>query len=242
MSVVPTMVGKMRKRGKSITEEKEQPLEVRSEEVHRSSSPSKEGFKLEDVELVPVWVQLPKLQVKYWSARTLSRITSVLGKPLEMDEVTTMRNRAAFARVLVEMKISDHMLDAIWFEDENGILQEQKVKKPIQKAWKQKSAPVIQMADNLEKHTGKDQESDGKGQQTHAAAITQVSKESEGATSGGKLIVAPNITNKEGKQGLTRKDKKGVDIRTIRQKQGGRTLNHEAGHPDPGPSNHDKST
>ncbi|CAI9090377.1 OLC1v1025140C1 [Oldenlandia corymbosa var. corymbosa] len=53
----------------------------------------------------------------------------------KMDEMTLRRDRAGFARVLVEMEISGKMPEEIWFEDEDGILQEQKVRyewQPVQ--------------------------------------------------------------------------------------------------------------
>ncbi|CAI9115630.1 OLC1v1016590C1 [Oldenlandia corymbosa var. corymbosa] len=112
--------------------------------------------------MIPVWMQFPKLQLRYWTSRILSRIASLLGNPLEMDEMTTMGNRTGYSRVLAEMKINETMPEEVWFDDENGVVQQQKVKyewnpvkclnckgyghestvyrKPQAKAWKGKRA------------------------------------------------------------------------------------------------------
>ncbi|CAI9112420.1 OLC1v1012868C1 [Oldenlandia corymbosa var. corymbosa] len=71
---------------------------------------------MEDIKSVPVWIQLPKLKLRYWNAISLSRMMSVVGIPLEMDEMTSKKMRTAFARVLVEVKIADKE----WKEKTNG--------------------------------------------------------------------------------------------------------------------------
>ncbi|CAI9089973.1 OLC1v1024631C1 [Oldenlandia corymbosa var. corymbosa] len=193
-----------------------------------------EGFKLEDVKMVPVWVQFSKLQLRYWTAKTLSRIPSVLGKPLELDELTATRNRAAFARILVEMPIRDHMPDAVWFEDENGILQEQKIKyewlpvkcgncagygheiaacrKPVQKTWKERNSPSPKQ---LEEHDGTKtaktktvaQEAKEEEHKETTTATKQITRTlNSGIKNSGKLQVTNSSTQVDGKQSLSRKE------------------------------------
>ncbi|CAI9099994.1 OLC1v1036903C1 [Oldenlandia corymbosa var. corymbosa] len=58
---------------------------------------------------------------------TLSRFTSTIGKPMEMDEMTIQRDRTGYARVLVEMEIQEKMPTELWYEDEHGIIQSQKI-------------------------------------------------------------------------------------------------------------------
>ncbi|CAI9089799.1 OLC1v1024434C1 [Oldenlandia corymbosa var. corymbosa] len=83
-------------------------------------------FSMDEVKKVPIWVQLPKLKLQYWNKKTLSRITSLIGTPIEMDEM--LRNRAGYTRVIVEVTISHTLATEIWFEDEFGIIQVQKVR------------------------------------------------------------------------------------------------------------------
>uniref|UniRef100_A0A803Q0G9 DUF4283 domain-containing protein n=1 Tax=Cannabis sativa TaxID=3483 RepID=A0A803Q0G9_CANSA len=46
------------------------------------------NFKKEDVQCVPIWIQLEDLELKYWSQRSLLKIVGQLGKPLMVDSVT----------------------------------------------------------------------------------------------------------------------------------------------------------
>ncbi|CAI9094854.1 OLC1v1030660C1 [Oldenlandia corymbosa var. corymbosa] len=93
---------------------------------NRASLDSTQAFS-SGVKQVPVWIQLPDLELKYWSPSTLSKLMSVIGKPKRMNDMTRNKLRAGFARVLVEMEIKEHLPDKIAFVDEEGRLQEQKL-------------------------------------------------------------------------------------------------------------------
>ncbi|XP_026459012.1 uncharacterized protein LOC113359628 [Papaver somniferum] len=52
---------------------------------------------------VPTWVNLRKVPLHMWNATALSKIASLIGKPIMMDKFTLSRSRMSFARVLVEI-------------------------------------------------------------------------------------------------------------------------------------------
>ncbi|KAM7462232.1 hypothetical protein LguiA_030353 [Lonicera macranthoides] len=51
-----------------------------------------------DMVEVPVWVRFPNLKLHMWSTTMLSKMASIIGKPLFMDRMTAERERLAYAR------------------------------------------------------------------------------------------------------------------------------------------------
>lgn len=76
---------------------------------------------------VPLWVRLPKLPLNFWSGDSLSRIGSVIGKPVCADECTTLPKRISYARLLIEVDITKPILYKIQIEGEEGKMIEQQV-------------------------------------------------------------------------------------------------------------------
>jgi hypothetical protein len=70
-------------------------------------------FSTEYMTKVPVWVKFPNLPLKCWSVQGLSKIASVLGKPLQSDKLTTTMERLSFARVLIEIELLDDLPSSI---------------------------------------------------------------------------------------------------------------------------------
>ncbi|CAI9104430.1 OLC1v1003098C1 [Oldenlandia corymbosa var. corymbosa] len=87
-----------------------------------------ENINMDEIHNVPVWIQLPKLTLRYWSPVTLSKLASMIGRLLEMDDMTSQKLHTAYARILVEVEIKEELKEVIWFQDEKGNLQEQVVK------------------------------------------------------------------------------------------------------------------
>ncbi|XP_062112853.1 uncharacterized protein LOC133824008 [Humulus lupulus] len=77
------------------------------------------------VKFVPVWVRLPSLGLQYWAVKCLSALISTIGKPMLVDNVTKDRSMVKFARVLVDVEISDNLPKTISFLNERGQLVEQ---------------------------------------------------------------------------------------------------------------------
>lgn len=59
-------------------------------------------FEKQVLKEVPLWIRLPKLLLTCWSEDSLSRIGSVIGKPICTDECTSQQTRISYARLLVE--------------------------------------------------------------------------------------------------------------------------------------------
>ncbi|XP_062080815.1 uncharacterized protein LOC133785612 [Humulus lupulus] len=77
------------------------------------------------VHSVPLWIRLPDLGLQYWGKNCLSALVSTIGKPIMVDKFTKDRSMIKFARVLVEMDITDDPPFIIHFVNERGQLQEQ---------------------------------------------------------------------------------------------------------------------
>ncbi|KAJ6856768.1 hypothetical protein NC651_038440 [Populus alba x Populus x berolinensis] len=62
-------------------------------------------FSSSDMYTIPVWVKFPNLPLKCWYIKCLSKIASVLGKPVQSDMLTSSMARLSYARVLVEVNL-----------------------------------------------------------------------------------------------------------------------------------------
>lgn len=85
------------------------------------------SFKDEVLKVIPLWIQLPNLALNYWGMDSLSRIGSLIGKPLFADECTTKQKRISYARMLVEVDMTKHVVYDIQIEDPSGKFIQQKV-------------------------------------------------------------------------------------------------------------------
>ncbi|XP_033513808.1 uncharacterized protein [Nicotiana tomentosiformis] len=62
-------------------------------------------FTREQLYTMPIWIRLPGLDFKYWSPKGLSKIGSLVGKPLMVDKNTEKKTRLNFARMLIEVEM-----------------------------------------------------------------------------------------------------------------------------------------
>ncbi|XP_016512276.1 uncharacterized protein LOC107829318 [Nicotiana tabacum] len=74
----------------------------------------------ESMRIVPVWVNLPGLPVQCWAEENLGRIASLLGKPICTDKLTTECERISYARILVEMDITQPLPEEILIKKPDG--------------------------------------------------------------------------------------------------------------------------
>ncbi|XP_074305562.1 uncharacterized protein LOC141640780 [Silene latifolia] len=65
--------------------------------------------EIEKVSCVPIWVLFPDLDPFLWTEDTLSKMASLIGKPLFADYPATMKTRLSFAGVLVEVDIASEL-------------------------------------------------------------------------------------------------------------------------------------
>ena len=85
------------------------------------------NLEREDLMEIPIWVRFPNLKLHLWSPSVLSKLASVVGRPLFTDKMTAERERLMFARVCVEIKSGDVLPQMIGVQDEDGSQFEQKV-------------------------------------------------------------------------------------------------------------------
>ncbi|XP_060968421.1 uncharacterized protein LOC115723622 [Cannabis sativa] len=92
------------------------------------------NFRKEDIRKVPIWIQLENLDLKYWGQNTLFKLVGEIGEPILVDEVTKHRQKLTFPRVLVEVSMTQELVEKIEFEDEHDFIASVGVKyewKPI---------------------------------------------------------------------------------------------------------------
>ena len=70
---------------------------------------------------LPIWVQLPGLDIKYWGVESLSKIGSMLGIPIKMDRYTMEKSMLRYARLLRDINLEDDFLDYIEFANDKDV-------------------------------------------------------------------------------------------------------------------------
>ncbi|XP_060210241.1 uncharacterized protein LOC132637115 [Lycium barbarum] len=83
------------------------------------------NFHEEVLKTIPVWVKLPNIPLNCWENETLSRIGSSLGIPIYADDCTSKVDHISYARILVEMDITQPLLDKVKLKDPERKLFEQ---------------------------------------------------------------------------------------------------------------------
>lgn len=101
-----------------------------------------------DVTQVLVWIHFPSLPLKFWSDENPCRLTSQVGIPVDIDDLTLQKNRGQFARVQVLVDIKEEVMENVKFLDEHERVCEQ----PVSYEW----MPVICKNCKAYGHRGKD--------------------------------------------------------------------------------------
>ena len=71
------------------------------------------NFSSAEMSRVPVWVKFPSLPLWCWSPVCLSKIASVIGKPIQCDRLTSNLARMSYARVLVEIDLLEKLRHSV---------------------------------------------------------------------------------------------------------------------------------
>ncbi|VFQ72081.1 unnamed protein product [Cuscuta campestris] len=102
---------------------------------------------IDQLDDIPIWIQLPDLEMKYWSLTGLSKIGSLVGKPVKRDRPTASKRKYAYARIQVEVKVQQEfplMVQVI--DDEDRVKSQEKGDKSLEVrrklVWKPKRAEV----------------------------------------------------------------------------------------------------
>ncbi|KAL2922977.1 Beta-mannosyltransferase 2 [Bienertia sinuspersici] len=72
---------------------------------------------IEQILTVPVWIHV-HAHFKYWGQRCLEKLTKSVGKFVKVDHTTANRDRLAYARCTVEVKVAQDFPNQVFFLDE----------------------------------------------------------------------------------------------------------------------------
>lgn len=84
------------------------------------------------VRIIPLWVKLPQFPLHLWVARNLRKIGSAIGTPLIIYECTINKLIVSYARILVEVNITQEPKKEIDIKD----LEVKGMKQPIEYEWR----------------------------------------------------------------------------------------------------------
>ncbi|XP_058758499.1 uncharacterized protein LOC131631751 [Vicia villosa] len=91
-------------------------------------------FKLKDdfLRTLPIWVKFPQLPLYLWGEVSLNQFGSALGIPLVTDECTANHLQISYARILMEMDITQKLPTKVTIRDNDG----NRLQQPIEYEWK----------------------------------------------------------------------------------------------------------
>jgi hypothetical protein len=90
------------------------------------------SLKRDLLRTLPIWVKLPQLPLHLWGVKSLSKIGSAIGNPLVTDECTAHKLRVSYARLLIEMDVTQALPPDITIKDSEG----NKLKQLVEYEWK----------------------------------------------------------------------------------------------------------
>ncbi|XP_062099808.1 uncharacterized protein LOC133805654 [Humulus lupulus] len=79
---------------------------------------SVDDFTKEDITVVPTWIQLGGLDIKYWGEKSLFKIVGQVGWPIQVDNITKYRDRLYYPRILIEISMDQQFPTTISFLNE----------------------------------------------------------------------------------------------------------------------------
>ncbi|KAL9347263.1 hypothetical protein Peur_058630 [Populus x canadensis] len=80
-----------------------------------------------DLTRMPTWVRFPNLPIRCWTPLCLSKLASVIGRPLHCDEPTSTKSKLSYARVLIEVDLLGTMPNLVSVQLPNGLTLGQQV-------------------------------------------------------------------------------------------------------------------
>ncbi|PHU14292.1 hypothetical protein BC332_15497 [Capsicum chinense] len=72
--------------------------------------------------ITPLWVKLQGLLVHFWSKVNLSRIASIIGKPICVDRLIAEAEHISFSRLLIKTNVTQVLPIELYIEEEGSIL------------------------------------------------------------------------------------------------------------------------
>jgi hypothetical protein len=98
------------------------------------------SLKRDLLRTLPIWVKLPQLPLYLWGVKSLSKIGSALGNPLVTDEWSAHKLRVSYARMLIEMDVTQELPQNITIRDNEG----NKLTQLVEYEWKPLSCDKCQ--------------------------------------------------------------------------------------------------
>lgn len=62
-------------------------------------------FQASDMTKLPTWVKLPNLPLSWWTPLCLSKLATMIGKPIHCDIPTANMSRLSYARILIKVDL-----------------------------------------------------------------------------------------------------------------------------------------
>ncbi|XP_020262814.1 uncharacterized protein LOC109838800 [Asparagus officinalis] len=105
----------------------------------------------------PLWVQFPNLRLNLWSSTGISKVASLIGKPITTDKLTATRKRISYARVLLEVQLplTSPLPDQIVIQGPNGKCHNQKVIYEFKPRWCDTCKAIGHSTEQCRKKNGK---------------------------------------------------------------------------------------
>uniref|UniRef100_A0A803P4Q1 Reverse transcriptase domain-containing protein n=1 Tax=Cannabis sativa TaxID=3483 RepID=A0A803P4Q1_CANSA len=162
------------------------------------------------VKTVAVWIRLNGPGLQYWGKNCLSALVSTIGKPVMIDKVTQNRSMVKFARVLVDMDISDEPPKLIEFLNERKQLVEQQV----EYEWLPSKCGVCGMLGHIVSNCNKDKRVAWKKRVNGEKKAVSDEVEDDVQTRQGSKLVTAVVEVQEGKGDQIDKAQKGDEEKT----------------------------
>ncbi|KAJ0974977.1 hypothetical protein J5N97_016942 [Dioscorea zingiberensis] len=74
----------------------------------------------EELSIATLWIHLHSLPSEYQDLESLEIVASKFGKMVKIDETTMIANRGSFARVCIEMDLSQPLKRGVWVRSSSG--------------------------------------------------------------------------------------------------------------------------
>ncbi|KAJ6981093.1 hypothetical protein NC653_024473 [Populus alba x Populus x berolinensis] len=84
-------------------------------------------FQFTELSSMPTWVRFPNLPLRCWNNICLSKIASMIGKPIKCDDPTALMTRVSYARILIEVDLLSILPSSVNVILPNGIALQQHI-------------------------------------------------------------------------------------------------------------------
>ena len=68
----------------------------------------------------PVWVRLPELPLEFWNEDVFKGVANSFGELLSIDLITASKSRLIYARIYVDVREGDDLLEVVYFQSKLG--------------------------------------------------------------------------------------------------------------------------